>query len=470
MNTNHPVRQANGRWRLACFMALIVLSPAALLGLFSTRLSAAGTPARTPTAAGGGEYVLPEGDQLSDAERAEIERTIATHIQQLTAAGRLSAPRTSATVALDWPLLPAPGFSDPGYHAVTGYMDHNPAFPGQVQDFACGQRTYDTSGGYNHQGTDYYLWPFSWNKMAAGEVTVVAAAPGVIVSKNEGNPDQSCSFNSNKWNAVYVRHEDGSIAWYGHLKRGSVTTKPIGATVATGEYLGLVGSSGNSTGPHLHLELHDAAYHLIDPYAGACNQTTAASWWRVQRSYNDPAVNKIMTGSAPVSFQSCPSPDVPNESNYFRAGDIIYFTAFYRDQPSSATSTYRLLRPDGSVYVQWTHNGAQPFYKLSYWWWAFELAADQPAGTWTFEVEFNGTTTRHDFHLDPPAGGMPPATATPEMSPTPVTATPPITPSPEPTRAGAEEPMGRLFLPVVSTGGEPVPLGRQPALTRTSRP
>ena len=36
-------------------------------------------------------------------------------------------------------------------------------------------------------------------------------------------------------------HADGSIAWYGHMKSGSLTEKQD--TVAQGEYLGIIGSS-----------------------------------------------------------------------------------------------------------------------------------------------------------------------------------------------------------------------------------
>ncbi|MEZ4517154.1 MAG: peptidoglycan DD-metalloendopeptidase family protein [Chloroflexota bacterium] len=411
MNTHTPVPAAGGRRWPVVFTVLVVIFLATILALLNTHASAAVAADPTPVAAGGGEYTVPHVEHLTEADRADIEATIAANVSHLMETGQISTPRMSETVALAWPLMAAPDFDDPGYYTITGYVDHNPAFPGQLLDYACGQRTYDTSGGYNHQGTDYYLWPFAWNKMAEGDVMVVAAAPGVIVNKTDGNFDQSCSFNSQKWNAIYIRHADGSIAWYGHLKRDSVTTKQIGETVAVGEYLGLVGSSGNSTGPHLHLELYDSSYHLIDPYAGSCNPTTPVSWWQAQRPYQDPAVNKLMTGSAPVSFQSCPSQDITNEATVFQPGDIIYFTAFYRDQPGGDVSTYRLLRPDGTVHVEWTHSSPQSFYKMSYWWWAFELGPDLPSGTWTFEVEFEGTTTSHAFYLGQAASGTPPPTS-----------------------------------------------------------
>ena len=53
----------------------------------------------------------------------------------------------------------------------------------------------------------------------------------------------------------FERHDDGSLALYAHLRTGSVTARPIGARIAAGEYLGVIGSSGNSTGPHLHFEV-----------------------------------------------------------------------------------------------------------------------------------------------------------------------------------------------------------------------
>jgi hypothetical protein len=112
-------------------------------------------------------------------------------------------------MGLGWPLAGRDGFTDPGYHAVTGFVDHAAGYPNQLLDYACGGRTYDSYSGYNHQGTDFYLWPFAWNKMAAGDVEVVAAAGGIIIGRTDGNSDQSCVY-SNRWNAVYVRHADGS--------------------------------------------------------------------------------------------------------------------------------------------------------------------------------------------------------------------------------------------------------------------
>ena len=337
---------------------------------------------------------------------------IAANVAMLERQGRLSAPLAADRVALGWPLALRDGLTDPGYHAVTGFVDHAAGYPNQLLDYACGGRTYDSSSGYNHKGTDFYLWPFAWNKMTAGDVRVVAAADGVIVGKREGNPDQSCGFNSNSWNAVYVRHIDGSIAWYGHLKRGSVTLKPIGAAVARGETLGLVGSSGNSTGPHLHFELYSGGV-LADPYAGSCNPLDGGSWWLQQPGYYDSAVNLLTTGTAPVQWGSCPAPDNPNAATHFEPGDRITFTAYYRDQLAGQSSLYRVLAPDGTVYAQWSHSSSRPHSMLSYWWWAYDFDPSLPTGTWRFEVTFNGRTTSHDFTIGRPSTPMPTPTPPP---------------------------------------------------------
>lgn len=350
-----------------------------------------GTP---PTGSGGGEHTQGEPkEHLTEAQRREIWQNIRRNVDRLGLARSAAQPRL-APPTFGWPMVPN-GIADPGYHGISNFVDQ--AIGSGIMDYSCGARSYN-----GHQGTDFFLWPFPWLKMDNNQVRVVAGAPGTIVYRTDGNYDRSCTVNNNLWNAIYVQHADGSIAWYGHLKNGSVTSKSVGAGVVQGEYLGVVGSSGSSTGPHLHMEVYDASGNLIDPYQGSCNALNLSSWWASQRPYYDSAVNRLMTGSAPAFFPSCPGAETTNEKTAFRYGQPAYFTAFYRDQLSSQTSQYRILRPNGTVYSAWTHSGPAAHYSASWWYWSWgSFAPSGPSGTWTFEVTFNGQVSTRTFTLSP---------------------------------------------------------------------
>ena len=62
-------------------------------------------------------------------------------------------------------------------------------------------------------------------------------------------------------NVVELAHEQGVTTLYAHLSR---TLVEPGQRVARGTVVGLVGQTGDATGPHLHFELRGAA---IDPVA-----------------------------------------------------------------------------------------------------------------------------------------------------------------------------------------------------------
>ncbi|HEX2660814.1 MAG TPA: M23 family metallopeptidase, partial [Polyangia bacterium] len=57
-------------------------------------------------------------------------------------------------------------------------------------------------------------------------------------------------------NYVVEQLDDGRFALYAHMRPGSPRVK-VGDRVRRGQVLGLVGNSGNSTGPHLHFHITD---------------------------------------------------------------------------------------------------------------------------------------------------------------------------------------------------------------------
>ena len=62
-------------------------------------------------------------------------------------------------------------------------------------------------------------------------------------------------------NLVKIRHAGGSETWYGHFSSVAVG---VGQYVNQGAIIGYIGSTGISTGPHLHFELYEAG-RAIDP-------------------------------------------------------------------------------------------------------------------------------------------------------------------------------------------------------------
>ncbi|MEH0057799.1 MULTISPECIES: M23 family metallopeptidase [Auritidibacter] len=66
-------------------------------------------------------------------------------------------------------------------------------------------------------------------------------------------------------NRVVIQHDDGTYAAYAHLRRGSVRVE-VGQRVEAGEVIAEVGNTGNTTEPHLHVQLMDRA--SVDPAAG----------------------------------------------------------------------------------------------------------------------------------------------------------------------------------------------------------
>ena len=91
----------------------------------------------------------------------------------------------------------------------------------------------------------------------------LAARPGAPVLAASGGRVSVAGWVGTYGNAVYLDHPNGTQTRYAHLSSIAVGA---GSTVAAGDILGGVGSTGRSTGPHLHFEIREAGT-AVDPVA-----------------------------------------------------------------------------------------------------------------------------------------------------------------------------------------------------------
>ncbi len=98
-----------------------------------------------------------------------------------------------------------------------------------------GPRTHPITGVYkNHAGTD------------------IGAQYGATVVAADGGTVSLAGVNGGYGNCVMINHGNGYYTLYGHLSSIAVYE---GQGVSQGDVIGYVGSTGNSTGPHLHFEI-----------------------------------------------------------------------------------------------------------------------------------------------------------------------------------------------------------------------
>lgn len=286
------------------------------------------------------------------------------------------------------------GFADYGYHTLQNQVDHNLTPNGALTDYNCGTRTYDWATG-NHEGTDYILWPYPWKRMQENTMEIIAAAPGIIINKKNAASDLNCLNNGNpNWNGIVVEHSDGSIAIYMHFKKNSATTKEIGDTVAAGEFIGIAGSSGSSTIPHLHFEIRDANDNLIDPYKGTCNTINADSWWATQENYYVPRINRISTHYSITDDTTCPVVENTYERLNFNNGDLMVLKLYYRDIKPGDVTHIKITSPNGVVSsdFSWTQDWGY-FYPTAHAYWNFGNVTNAwLTGVYNVVVTFGGNT------------------------------------------------------------------------------
>lgn len=107
---------------------------------------------------------------------------------------------------------------------------------------------YELSAGFGNSG-GRWAHKHSGQDFAVPTGTPVRAVHGgTVVKAGPNGAGDGASYG----NAIVIKHDNGTYSQYAHLSK--VNVKP-GQQVKTGQQIGLSGSTGNSSGPHLHFEI-----------------------------------------------------------------------------------------------------------------------------------------------------------------------------------------------------------------------
>lgn len=140
---------------------------------------------------------------------------------------------------------------------------------------------------------------------------VLAVADGVVVAVEEGHPEENPLqpiehvFKPDDYggNAISLEIAPGVYAYYAHLVPDSITVK-VGDRVTTGQVLGLLGNTGNSTGPHLHFGLIDNPHPLV-----ATSLPMVFDNWALQGTFDLDAYDAAGDDGAPSPLSLLEEPE-----------------------------------------------------------------------------------------------------------------------------------------------------------------
>jgi murein DD-endopeptidase MepM/ murein hydrolase activator NlpD len=121
-------------------------------------------------------------------------------------------------------------------------------------------------------GTGTFIWPTTQHFLSGTDYLPQANHPAIDIAAGMGTAvyatDTGVVVYSgwNDWgygNLLILDHGNGWQSIYGHLSKINVA---CGQSVTQGQVVALAGSTGNSTGPHLHFELQNEKYGKVNPH------------------------------------------------------------------------------------------------------------------------------------------------------------------------------------------------------------
>jgi hypothetical protein len=151
-------------------------------------------------------------------------------------------------------------------------------------------------------------------------------------------------------NFVWIAHGNGVVSLYGHLNSFAVSD---GQTVGQGQVIGAAGSTGNSTGTHLHFSLRQGATGWTDGSALAPEPMSGYTGFGNYGTCNNNGNSPNYTSSPPNTGSQ--SPSAPTNLSSSVSGSSV--TVRWTDTSSNESGFY-IYRWNGSAWVQIATVGA----------------------------------------------------------------------------------------------------------------
>ncbi len=357
---------------------------------------------------------------------------IQTNIARLRQEGRLHADanaKMTGEVKFDWPLKMTPEYQAiegvNSYFFISNFADLNHDINYRL-DWECntaffedhyfgGAKNYD-----GHNGADIVPYPFPWQMMDDESVDIIAAADGQVIHMYNGNTiDRNCEaphvFNDEPFNGGYygnfiaLLHDDMSITVYAHMKIGTMADLEVDDYVSAGQYLGKIGSSGNSSAPHLHFEFRPTEGSQYDePWFDpeGCNEDLTESRWIDQIPYYEPEVLRVSTHDVLPVFKTCAeyeagSNETVNFSNHFTTDQVLLISVAMRDFFVGDDLDVDIISSTGFVLVDQDYVAASNYYNEIFLF--TQSLAGYSTGTYKIRVTHQGKSYYHYFTVNCPS-------------------------------------------------------------------
>ena len=268
----------------------------------------------------------------------------------------------------------------------------------------CSDRTYS-----GHTGEDSVIRSF--HEQAIGQ-PVFAAMTGRVVGWRDDAFDANTTCNPGvPVNFILLDHGQQQYSIYLHFRQFSIPPelKVVGQLVKAGTQVGLTGSSGCSSGPHLHFETWFGGFGVLglpgtnltiqwpfiyDSFRGPCNAIPSSGW-------TSPApFTALQTYVKDVALSASPFPNTaPNFTDLFDLNPRVAMfttnqTVFYRPEliniPPGSIYDVIFTRPDGAPHFRDFgpfNNATTIRFPIGGWWGVNGLFM---TGTWRIDLFING--------------------------------------------------------------------------------